>query len=258
MSEVKDFLHEVSSAFKDFTSLLSDGKDKEGSPKPSNHNEDSKESLNHEKDGSKEDFKSRIQQIEIKKAKEENVKKEHPQMNEEHHKDGLLDEMKDFFHSPNPKLTERLTQVENHAKELEEQKTLLEGIVRNVEKMGKENPEKLAATLYDGTSATKLLSSGIHKSGMLGKQQGPFHTWKTKYFLVKDKFLIYYDDKNDEKASGVILLEDQVVEKIDETMFGSTLCLSVTTMGHKHFFLASHEHDRNEWMDAISKAKAPW
>jgi len=90
------------------------------------------------------------------------------------------------------------------------------------------------------------------KEGFLTKQGGSIKTWRRRWFVLKEKKLVYFKTRNDLEATGVIELEPDSFVK-DERDKKRRFMFSVGTSRRVFFIVADNEKDMLSWIEGIKR-----
>jgi len=165
---------------------------------------------------------------------------------------------KEELRKQNERLAEQLRELTEEMNKIRAEKRSMEIILQNIDSIGRNNMLNLISRIYGTMAPVKLQQAGVQKSGMLMKQGTKIRNWKYRHFILKDKFLMYYESPHDEKALGVMYLVNQTVEKVDGTEFGLQFSFSVKTPERVRYCAADTELDMQDWITKISEAKSIW
>jgi len=87
--------------------------------------------------------------------------------------------------------------------------------------------------------------------GFLTKQGHVIKNWQVRYFLIKEKELIYYVDQTMAKEKGRIILDTTVSAISENSIENHENCFSIHTPS-KVFFLSSPSFkEKQNWINAI-------
>lgn len=90
------------------------------------------------------------------------------------------------------------------------------------------------------------------KDGFLTKQGGSIKTWRRRWFVLKDKKLVYFKTKTDVEATGIIELEaDSFVRDERDKDKKRKFMFSVGTSRRVFFMHADTETEMQQWITAI-------
>lgn len=94
--------------------------------------------------------------------------------------------------------------------------------------------------------------SPADKDGFLTKQGGSIKTWRRRWFVLKNKKLVYFKSKQDNEATGIIELEaDSFVRDERDKDKKRRFMFSVGTSRRVFFMHADTEKEMKEWIEAI-------
>ena len=99
----------------------------------------------------------------------------------------------------------------------------------------------------------------ILKEGYLEKMGGKVQSWKTRWFILREKKLDYFKDQSRSEQLGTIPIIDCLVtveDGPDSSAFYFMCRLPASTVAKRREFLirARKEEDRRAWMEAIAGA----
>lgn len=90
------------------------------------------------------------------------------------------------------------------------------------------------------------------KEGFLTKQGGSIKTWKRRWFVLKNKKLVYFKSRTDVEATGIIELEaDSFVRDERDKDKKRRFMFSVGTSRRVFFMHSDTEAEMKQWIDAI-------
>ena len=89
----------------------------------------------------------------------------------------------------------------------------------------------------------------IEYSGQLEALAQGGKSWKLKFFIIRDNFLMYYKDLNSNKPEGVIPLEGAKIALSDMER-----CFEVTTGNRKYHLRVLAVEELNGWMEKVVEA----
>lgn len=92
------------------------------------------------------------------------------------------------------------------------------------------------------------------KSGFLTKKGAKRKNWNLRWFILKDKYLIYFKDEKDFSSNkepyGIVQLEECFVAPFPTKMFGFTIAYN-NSEKRDYFICAESNESVTSWMDAI-------
>jgi len=91
------------------------------------------------------------------------------------------------------------------------------------------------------------------KDGYMTKQGGSIKSWKTRYFVLKDRVLYYYKTTKDQVFTGKIDIEPTSVVKEEPGIKKSANIFSVATSKRIFFMYPEKPEETKAWIDAITK-----
>jgi len=162
-------------------------------------------------------------------------------------------------------LKTKVKDLEEQLKEEQENKKILENKVklmtRELEQVrAKENTAKskfgilienldpmiVVPLLYKNANCL-VMETSSSKSGYLLKQGHMIKTWKIRFFILKDIFFLYYEDRKDLPPLGVLNVVCATVLDVDKSVFGKSFCFVVRTAFREIYCCASDEEEKEKW-----------
>eukprot|EP00824_Muranothrix_gubernata_P003037 TRINITY_DN1375_c0_g1_i3.p1 TRINITY_DN1375_c0_g1~~TRINITY_DN1375_c0_g1_i3.p1 ORF type:complete len:601 (+),score=125.03 TRINITY_DN1375_c0_g1_i3:100-1902(+) len=87
------------------------------------------------------------------------------------------------------------------------------------------------------------------KQGYLTKQGGSWKTWKQRWFVLKDRLLVYYKTPQDTEPTGVIPVKGCVVGETPDAK--KSHCFRIQSPSRDFYITASSKADMEDWISAI-------
>eukprot|EP01104_Vermistella_antarctica_P017274 TRINITY_DN6096_c0_g1_i1.p1 TRINITY_DN6096_c0_g1~~TRINITY_DN6096_c0_g1_i1.p1 ORF type:complete len:911 (-),score=225.90 TRINITY_DN6096_c0_g1_i1:94-2697(-) len=146
-------------------------------------------------------------------------------------------------------------QADAEKTKVKQRNTMLISKIRYLEeRIGDE--ETLARAVYASLKVGDI--SFPERAGYLTKQGGSVKTWKRRFFLLKDNFILYYKrSKADEEPVGVIYLDQVEVTSESENKTKRKNCFKISTPGRTYNISADRAVERDIWIESV-RAAVPW
>ena len=117
--------------------------------------------------------------------------------------------------------------------------------------------EIVRALLGEDLSHEKITNFRI--CGWLLKRSDNLKIWNRRFFILSDKFLIYYLKKKEGlQPRQVCVLNNAVVKNIPDSTINKKYGFRVNTTKHEYLLVASTLNERQIWVEAIEKAGKWW
>ena len=94
----------------------------------------------------------------------------------------------------------------------------------------------------------------IVKHGFLKKRSKILHLWKTRFFILNEKYLFAFTGvEKDADCTMTMLLEncDEIRTCDAEIKKDNSFCIRASNVNY--YFMAKSEEDRRDWIEKISK-----
>lgn len=111
---------------------------------------------------------------------------------------------------------------------------------------------KEEGTKYQVGSRMEVPENQILKKGQLEKKGAIRRNWTSRWFILKSRYLFYFNNKNDLLLKGFIRLENCSVQISSNKKKPN--CLAICTALRTFFISTPTENDCNEWLHAIKNA----
>jgi len=92
----------------------------------------------------------------------------------------------------------------------------------------------------------------ILMQGWLEKKGEKRRNWNTRWFVLKNHYLFYFDNQVDQNLKGAIRLKNCVIKPASNMK--KPHCFSIVTSNRTYFISANTERKMNEWITAIQQA----
>ena len=117
--------------------------------------------------------------------------------------------------------------------------------------------EIVRAMLGEDLSYEKVVNFRI--CGWLLKRSDNLKIWNKRFFILVDKFLIYYLKKKEGlQPRQVCVLNNVVVKNLPESTISKKHGFRVNTSKHEYLLVANNVNERQIWVEAIEKAGKWW
>ena len=83
--------------------------------------------------------------------------------------------------------------------------------------------------------------------GLLQKKGAKRHNWKTRFFVLQSKYLLYFNNLEEKIYKGLIVLENCIIEENDRKPFGFT----ITTPNRTFYIAANNDTEQRKWIDIL-------
>lgn len=75
-------------------------------------------------------------------------------------------------------------------------------------------------------------------------------SWKSKFFIIRDNFLLYFKDESSQKPEGVVPLEGSEITISQEYQY----CLEVATMSRRYHLRTKNNEETDIWFQKLQEA----
>lgn len=94
----------------------------------------------------------------------------------------------------------------------------------------------------------------IIKHGFLKKRSKILHLWKTRFFILNEKYLFAFTGvEKDADCTMVMLLENCTDIRVCDSEIKKENSFCIRFNGTNYFFRARSEEDRSDWIEKIAK-----
>jgi PH domain/PX domain/Permuted papain-like amidase enzyme, YaeF/YiiX, C92 family len=104
-------------------------------------------------------------------------------------------------------------------------------------------------------SGQEVRVPGLHKAGWLVKRGDKFHTWRTRFFVLKTGYLAYYRDVGRKEPIREMYVEGVCASAVPDSKYSREFCFEVTLPNTKRVFVlrASSADERDSWINSFAE-----
>jgi len=118
--------------------------------------------------------------------------------------------------------------------------------------------EEFVSFLYGGMSVSILEGNGCSASGPMIKQGQMVKSWKNRYFVLKDIFLMYFENKQNSQPLGIIKLENPKITQVEKSVLNMDFCFKLQNQGKEYYYCTEDELSRQKWIASIKDISKWW